>query len=244
MEKWTQISTDESINPKKKKVVKAEDEEHQCKYVFLRGNRKDERCDDKIKEDGYCVKHLKQVEKKKGKEDSEDDEEKEGHCKHVFLKGAHKDEKCGKKTSSGDYCSVHKKKKDENEKDVKKKDVKKKDENEEKKAYRIKEGDLKGLFILPREKNYVFDRDSKIVKGYEKDGELVDLDDEDIEIISKYNNILKLDEKYKKKEEDDEEESGYEDGNRLKNKELRVDPKNKKKNDEEVEEEEVDEEEE
>ena len=97
----------------KKEKSEPVDPDCQCVHVFGKGDKKDERCAEKISDKSttkmYCVRHYKQQEK--DKKPKKDGEECSGECCYILTKGENEGDECGVKVSakskSGKFCSKH-----------------------------------------------------------------------------------------------------------------------------------------
>jgi len=172
----------------------------QCIHVYGKGDKKDQKCSDKVSEKSisksFCSRHYKQNESDKST--SKDVKDNSIGCCYIFTRGKNKDNECGGKISDkGKYCSKHCDQNSDTKVDSKN-PKKKSTENEPIRAFRIKDGELKGFHAFERGgKKYVIDSETRIVKGCEEDGKLIDLDNDDIEMI-RNTHPFKLDKKYEK----------------------------------------------
>ena len=109
---WNEIAKDFVLKKGGKEKSAPEDASQQCMHVFGKGDKRDTQCTDKISEKSetkkYCVRHYKQQEKDKSKNDGE---KVEGECCYILTKGDNEGKECHAKVSSksesGKYCSKH-----------------------------------------------------------------------------------------------------------------------------------------
>lgn len=190
---WNKIATN---NPKKNEK-EADPSVPQCEHMYRKGDKKDKRCTEKVSEKSetksFCSRHYK---KEIAKDAKKPDEKNDKFCCYVLTKGKNKDDECGAKISDkcdkGKYCSKHRNTDDKKEKPKKKASGK----DEPIRAYRIKDGDLKGFHAFEKGgKKYVIEAETRTIKGCDVNGKLDDLDEDDIKMVRNIHPFV-LDKKY------------------------------------------------